>query len=42
MELSQQQVLLKSKIPTPNQIVKIDKEAEKQKSKLEKNKASME
>ena len=40
-ELSQKQVLLKSNIPTPYQMVQIDKEVERQKSKLEKNKASM-
>ena len=35
-------MLLKSKIPTPNQMVQIDKEAERQKSKLEKRKSTME
>ena len=40
-KLSQQQVLLKSNIPTPNQMVQIDKESKRQKSKLEKNKDSM-
>ena len=35
-------MLLKYKIPTPDQIVQIDKEVEIQKSKLEKNKDSME
>ena len=41
-ELSQQQFLLKSKIPTLDQMVQIDKEAERQKSKLEKSKATLE
>ena len=41
-ELSQQQVLLKSKIPTLDQLVQIDKEIEIQKSKLEKNKVALE
>ena len=40
-ELSQQQVLLKSKILTLDQMSQIDKEVERQKSKLEKNKSSM-
>ena len=40
-ELIQQQVLLKSKIPTLDQMDQIDKEVERQMSKLEKNKASM-
>ena len=41
-ELIQQNVLLKSKIPTLDQMVQIDKEAQRQKYKLEKSKASME
>ena len=38
-ELSQQGVLIKSKIPTPQQIDKIDKEVERKKDESEKNKA---
>ena len=41
-ELSQQHVLLKSKIPTPEQMIQVDKESERQKSKVEKKKASIE
>lgn len=41
-ELSQQQVLVKSKIPTPDQTTQIDKEAEIQKSKVEKSKVVIE
>ena len=41
-ELSQQQVLVKSRIPTPNQMTQVDKEAEIQKAKEEKRKASIE
>ena len=40
-ELSQQQVLVKSKVPTPYQMVHIDKEAKLQKSKAEKRKAAI-
>ena len=40
-ELRQWQVLLKSKILTPNQMIQIDKEDERQKSKIERNKVSM-
>jgi hypothetical protein len=39
-ELSQQQVLLKSNIPTLDQMIQIDKEGERQKPKMEKNKAA--
>jgi hypothetical protein len=35
-------VLLKSNIPTPDQMVQIDKEVERQKSELEKSKSSLE
>ena len=35
-------MLVKSKIPTPDQMVQIDKEAKIQKAKLEKNKAAIE
>ena len=41
-ELSQQHMLLKFKILTPNQMVQIDKQAEIQKFKAEKRKASIE
>lgn len=41
-ELGQQEVLLKSKIPTMDQMVQIDKEVERQKSKLEKRKVALE
>ena len=41
-ELSQQQVLVKSKIPTLNQMIQIDKEAEIQNTKVEKMKVSTE
>jgi hypothetical protein len=41
-ELSQQQVLLKSKIPTLDQMVQISKEIDRKKSKLEKIKVSLE
>jgi hypothetical protein len=41
-ELSQQQVLLKSQIPTPNQMTKIDKEVEIENAIAEKYKATIE
>ena len=41
-ELSQQQVLVKSQIPTPDQISTVDKEAETKKSIEEKNKVASE
>ena len=41
-ELTQQQVLVKSQIPTPDQMSKVDKEAETKKSIEEKNKATSE
>ena len=41
-ELSQQQVLMKSRIPTPDQMTQIDKEAEIQKAKEEKRKDAIE
>ena len=41
-ELSQQQLLVKSKIPTPDQMVQIDKEEEIQKAKIEKIKSIIE
>ena len=41
-ELSQPQVLLKSNIPNLDQMVQIDKEAKRKKSKLEKSKSTME
>ena len=42
MELSQQQVLLKSKIPTPDQMFQTDKEVERQNFELEKRKVALE
>jgi hypothetical protein len=41
-ELSQQQVLVKSQIPTPDQMSKVDKEAETKKAIEEKNKVASE
>ena len=41
-ELSQQQVLVKSRTPTSDQMTRVDKEAEIQKSKAEKRKAAIE
>jgi hypothetical protein len=41
-ELSQEQVLLMSKIPTPDQMIQIDKKVKIQNSKMEKNKDTME
>ena len=41
-ELSQQQVLVKSKIPTPDQMTQIDKEVEIQKAKVEKSRVVIE
>ena len=41
-ELSQHQLLLKSKILTPNQMIHIEKEAESQNSNIEKNNDAME
>ena len=41
-ELSQQEVLLISKILTLDQMIQIDKESDRQKSNMDKNKASME
>ena len=40
-ELSQHQVFVKSNIPTPKQMMHIDKEAEKQKDNIEKNKVTI-
>ena len=42
VELSQQHVLVKSKIPIPNPMTQVDKEAEIQKAKAEKNKVAIE
>ena len=41
-ELNQQQVLVKSQIPTPDQMIKIDKEAKIQKSIVEKSRVAIE
>ena len=41
-ELSQQQILIKSKIPTPDQMSQIDKEAKQERSIEEKSKVSSE
>ena len=41
-ELSQQQVLVKSQIPTPDQMSKVDKEAETKRAIKEKNKIASE
>lgn len=41
-ELSQQQVLVKSQIPTPDQMSKVDKEAETKRAIEEKNKVASE
>ena len=41
-ELSQQRVLVKSKIPTPEQMIQVDKEAERQKAYIETSKSIIE
>ena len=41
-ELSQQQVFVKSKIPTPDKMIQVDKEVEIQKTKAEKSRATIE